>query len=159
MPSSRYYRFKMHTSEEKNKRREIILFWFFFVAASLFIAWAFFFSPFFKITEIKLPENDFVTDNDIRKIIIGSKFLDLGENLFVLSKNRIKSDLAATFPDLTNINIKKEFFHSLIINFEERIQIGIWCQLQADNCYYFDKEGIVFKKAPQTEGFLILKIQ
>lgn len=164
MPSSRYYRFKTRTSEKKTKRRETILFWFFFTVAFIFIMWSFFFSPFFKITEIKLPENDFVTNNDIHKLIIGSEPFNFGENLFVLSKNRIKSDLAATFPDITNINIKKELFHSLVINFEKRVQMGIWCHPmdgypEGDQCYYFDKEGIVFKEAPQTEGFLILKVQ
>ncbi|MDP2945985.1 MAG: hypothetical protein Q8N61_00835, partial [bacterium] len=111
------------------------------------------------ITEIKLPENDVVTKNDIHKLMVSSAPLNLGENIFILSKNRVKSGLAATFPTITDIRIKKEPFHGLIVNFEKRIQIGIWCQPQADNCYYFDKEGIVFKKAPQTEGALILKIE
>ncbi|MCX6812881.1 MAG: hypothetical protein NTV77_00080 [Candidatus Azambacteria bacterium] len=164
MPSSKYWRFKTIKKEEKAKRWEVILFWFFFAAAFLTIAWAFLFSPFFKITKIKLPENDIVTDNDIHKLIINSAPLNLGENIFILSKNQIKSGLAAIFPAITDINIKKELFHGLIVNFEKRIQIGIWChpaadQPQGDNCYYFDKEGIVFKEAPQTEGALILKIE
>lgn len=121
-------------------------------------------SPFFKITEIKLPENNFITNSDIHKLMINSAPLNLGENIFILSKNRIKSELAAAFPAITDISIKKEPFHGLIVNFEKRIQIGIWCrptgdQPLADNCYYFDKEGIIFKEAPITEGALILRIQ
>lgn len=158
MPSSRYYRFKTLTSKERVKKREIMFFGLFFAGAFLFILWSFFFSPFFKITEIKLPENDLITNNDIHKLITNSAPLNLGENLFILSKKHIKADLAAAFPVLTDINIKKELFHGLVINFEKRIQIGIWCQL-ADDCYYFDKEGIIFKEAPQTEGALILKIK
>jgi len=111
-----------------------------------------------------LPKNDIITTNDIRKLIITGAPLNLGENLFILSKNQIKSELVAAFPTITGINIKKELFHGLIINFEKRVQIGIWCQPNtdptlADNCYYFDKEGIIFKEAPQTEGTLILKIK
>ncbi|MCX6813773.1 MAG: hypothetical protein NT078_00895 [Candidatus Azambacteria bacterium] len=157
MPSSRYYRLKTLTSEERIRRRKRILFWFFFTAAFLFIIWSFLMSPFFEITEIKLPENDIITNDDIHKFIIGSAPLNLGKNLFILSKNRIKSDLAAAFPVITDINIKKELFHGLIINFEKRIQIGIWCN--DSDCYYLDKKGIIFKKAPLTEGALILKIK
>ncbi len=164
MPSSKYWRFKTIKKEERVKRRKVIFFWFSFTVAFLTIMWSFFMSPFFKITEIKLPENDFITNNDIHKLMINSAPLNLGENIFILSKNRIKSGLAAAFPAITDISIKKEPFHGLIVNFEKRIQIGIWChpasdQPQADNCYYFDKEGIVFKEAPQTEGALILKME
>ena len=159
MPSSKYWRFKTIKKEERAKYWKVIFFWFSFTIAFLTIAWVFLFSPFFKITEIKLPENDVVTKNDIHKFILSSAPLNLGENIFILSKNRVKSGLAATFPTITDINIKKELFHGLIVNFKKRIQIGIWCQSQADKCYYFDKEGIVFKKAPQTEGALILKIK
>ncbi len=160
MPSSKYWRFKTIKKEARVKHRKVIFFWFFFTVALLTIVWSFSFSPFFKITEIKLPENDIVTSNDIHKLMISSAPLNLGENIFILSKNQIKSGLAAIFPAITDISIKKEPFHGLIVNFEKRIQIGIWCQPKADSrCYYFDKEGIVFKEAPQTEGALILKIE
>lgn len=171
MPSSKYWRFKTIKKEERVKRWKDIFFWFSFTVAFLTIMWSFFFSPFFKITEIKLPENDVVTNNNIHELILSSAPLNLGENIFILSKNQIKSDLAALFPTITDISIKKEPFHGLIVNFEKRIQIGIWCrpagdprlqngqEPQSDNCYYFDKEGIVFKEAPQTEGALILKME
>ena len=150
-----------------------ISFWFVFAIAFLTIVWSFFFSPFFKIAEIKLSKNDIVTSDDIHKFIIDSAPLNLGENLLIVSKDQIKSHLAAAFPAITGINIKKELFHSLIVDFEKRIQVGIWCHSkqeppaspelqrgeQADQCYYFDKEGIIFKEAPQTEGALILKIK
>ena len=157
MPSSKYWRFKTIKKEERTKRWKVVFFWFFFTIIFLAIMWLFFFSPFFKITKIKVPENDSVTNNDIHKLIINSTPLDLGENIFILSKNKIKSGLAAAFPAITDISIKKELLHGLIVNFEKRIQIGIWCN--KTNCYYFDKEGIVFKEAPQTEGTLILKIE
>ncbi len=164
MPSSRYYRLKTVKSEEKTKKREMIIFWSFFGIAFFSIAWSFLMSPFFKITEIKLPENNFITGNDIKRLISSSIPLNLGENLILLPKNKIKSDLTAAFPAITNIDIKKELFHDLIINFEKRIQIGIWChpvggRPEGDNCYYIDKEGVIFKEAPLTEGALILKIK
>lgn len=157
MPSSRYYRFKSHSSKERAEKRKIIFFWFVFVIIFIFVGWLFFISPFFKITEIKLPENDTVTANDIRKIMTGSAPFDLGENLFILSRSNIKTALTAAFPTITSINVEKELFNGLTVKFEKRIPVGIWCS--EINCYYFDREGIVFKKAPVTEGGLILKIE
>ena len=164
MPSSKYWRFKTIKKEERAKHWKVIFFWFFIAAAFLIIAWSFFVSPFFKITKIKLPENDIITTDDIRKLIITNAPLNLGENLFILSKTRLKFQLVAAFPAITSISIKKEPLNGLTVNFEKRVQIGIWCQSKAeqpptDNCYYFDKEGIIFKNAPQTEGVLILKIK
>ncbi len=157
MPSSRYYRFKSHSSKERAEKRKIILLWSVSVAIFVFIMWSFFASPFFKITDIKLPENDIVTANDIRKIMSDSAPFDLGENLFILSKSNIKTTLTAAFPTITGINVEKELFNGLTVRYEKRIPIGIWCG--KINCYYFDKEGIIFKEAPLTEGGLILKIE
>ncbi|MDO8443626.1 MAG: FtsQ-type POTRA domain-containing protein [Candidatus Azambacteria bacterium] len=157
MPSSRYYRFKAHSSKERAEKIKTFLFWSVSVAIFIFIMWSFFASPFFKITKIKLPENDIVTTNDIRKIMSDSAPFDLGENLFILSKNNIKGTLTAAFPTITSINVEKELFNGLTVRYEKRIPVGIWCG--KDNCYYFDKEGIIFKEAPVTEGGLILKIQ
>ena len=141
----------------------MILSWVVFAAVFVFIAWSFFISPIFKITEIKLPENDIVTADDVHKIISNSAPFDLGKNLFILSKNDIKATLSAAFPAITDIKVEKELFNSLAIRFEKRIPVGLWChpsggQPSVDNCYYFDKEGIIFKEAPLTEGGLILKI-
>ncbi len=164
MPSSRYYRFKSHSSKERAQKRKTILLWSVSVAVFIFVAWLFFVSSFFKITDIKLPENNIVTISDIRKIMAGSAPFDLGENLFILSKNNIKTTLTAAFPAITGINVEKELFNGLTIKFEKRIPVGIWCHPmgdhpEGDDCYYFDKEGTIFKEAPITEGGLILKIQ
>jgi len=164
MPSSRYYRFKTLSSKERVKKWRMIFLRTFFVAVFIFVIWLFFASSFFKIKEIKLPENDIVTVGDIRKIMTGSAPFDLGENLFILSKNNIKTTLTAAFPAITGVNVEKELFNGLAVSFEKRIPIGLWCRPagghpEGDNCYYFDKEGIIFKEAPVTEGGLILKIE
>lgn len=142
----------------------MIIFWFVFAAAFISIMWLFFMSPFFKITKITLPENDIVPKNEINNLVANNAPLNLGENIFIFSKNKMKLSLVAAFPAITNISVKKELFHGLDINFEKRIPIGIWCQPtdtkpETGNCYYLDKEGIIFREAPTTEGSLILKIR
>ena len=118
--------------------------------------WFFLISSVFRIVTIKLSENNVVSDTDIQQVINNNAPFNFGDNFFILSKNNIKTKLAGAFPILTDINIEKRPFQTLIINFEKRIPIGIWCN---NNCYYFDKEGIVFQETPQTEGSLILKVE
>ncbi|GEM_PF-3108573 len=157
MPSSRYYRFKTTGKEERARQRNIFFFWTVFSVAFAAVLWSFFLSPFFRITEIKLPKNDLVAASDIQNLIVQNRPLKLGENLLILSKSRLKADLANSFPAITDIKIKKQLFHSLLIDFTKRLPLGLWCD--GASCYYFDKEGIIFKEAPLTEGALILKIQ
>ncbi|MBI4919950.1 hypothetical protein HY838_01535 [Candidatus Azambacteria bacterium] len=157
MPSSKYWRFKTIKKEERKRNWKFRLFYFASSAILIIAIWALFFSSFFKITEVKLPKNDIIAADDIYKLTAASAPLHLGENLFILSKNRLNVKLAAAFPELTNISISKKPLHGLAIDFEKRTQIGIW--QNNTGSYYLDKEGIIFKEAPQTEGALILKIK
>lgn len=156
MPSSRYYRFKTTNREEKIKRLKIFFLSLFFLGSILTVLWLIFISSFFNIQNINVSNNIILDRSDVEKIISNIAPLGLGENLLILSKSRLKSELAAAFPSITDITIKKNLFHTLIINFQNRVQIGIWCH---NNCYYFDKNGIIFSQAPQTEGSLILKVE
>ena len=164
MPSSRYYRFKIISREEKIKKLKILFFslWLLIVISTIF--WSIFISSFFNIQNINFSDNTVLNRDDALNIISSIAPFGLGENLLILSKSRLKSELAAAFPSVTDIIIKKKLFHTIIVSFHKRIQIGIWCQpavdhLQGDNCYYFDKNGIAFAKTPETEGSLILTIK
>lgn len=164
MPSSRYYKFKEVSREERIKKLKSSLLFFGIFCLFVGIIWIVFLSPTFKIKEINIiSDSIYLNRDDILKIISDIAPFGLKENLLVISNSRLKSELTATFPAITDISVKKKLFNTLTVNFKKRVQIGIWChptggQPQADNCYYFDKEGIVFSQAPETEGGLILKI-
>lgn len=157
MPSSRYYRFKTTSKEEKIKRLKILFFSLCLLAFILSVFWLIFISSVFNIQNVVLSDAAVLNRSDILNIIFNIAPFGLGENLIILSKSRLKSELIATFPSITDIIIKKKLFHTVVIDFHKRIQIGIWCNEM--NCYYFDKDGIVFSQTPPTEGSLILKIK
>ncbi|HAJ44332.1 MAG: hypothetical protein UV53_C0014G0004 [Candidatus Azambacteria bacterium GW2011_GWE1_42_9] len=164
MPSSRYYRFKTHSEAQTYQKKKTVFFWIFGILILIGMIWFFLISSVFRIVTIKLSENNVVSNADVRQVIANNTSFNLDENFFILSKNNIKTKLAAAFPILTDINIEKRPFQTLIINFEKRIPIGIWCHPtgdhpKGDNCFYLDKEGIVFQETPQTEGSLILKVE
>ena len=122
MPSSRYYRFKTADEKERKRKLKTTLFWSVFTVAFLTIIWLFFISPFFKITQIQLPESDIVTKEDISGLIAANLPLKIGENILLFSSGRLKAALAITFPTITNLKIRKKLFHTIVIGFEKRVQ-------------------------------------
>lgn len=165
MPSSRYYRFKTTSREERIKKLKTLFFSIGICSLFLVIIWAIFLSPILKIKNIDIisADNHLNRDNILKTISYIAPLGFFKENLLVLSKSNLKSELSSNFPAITDITVEKKLFNTLTVNFNKRIPVGIWCHYMgseppADNCYYFDKEGIVFVRAPQTEGSLILKI-
>lgn len=167
MPSSRYYRFKILDKKEKIKKIKVFASYFLILIVFLFLIWTIFLSSLFDIRYIAVSDSNYLTKDEVEETIFSIGTFSLGKNLLILSKYRLKEKLAAAFPAITNVTIRKKFLHTLTINFQKRIPLGIWCrptgdQPQADNdndCYFFDKEGIAFTKVPRTEGSLILKIE
>ena len=157
MPSSRYYRFKTLNKKERKRKLKTTLFWSAFTVAFFTIIWSFFISPFFKITQIQLPESDIVTKEDIEGLLVANLPFKIGENILLLSSGRLASALAIAFPTITNLKVSKKLFHTIVIGFEKRVQIGFWCN--ESTCYSLDKDGIIFKEVPISEGSLILKIK
>lgn len=130
----------------------------------LTVFWLIFMSSFFSIQNINFSDNTVLNRDETLNIISNIAPFGLSENLLILSKSRLKSELAAAFPSITDITIRKKLFHTVIIDFAKRIQVGIWCHPAADhpqgnNCHYFDKDGVAFAETPETEGSLILKIE
>lgn len=159
MPSSRYYRFKTMDREEKIKKFKILFFLLSIFGFIMVIFWLIFISSFFDIQNINLSDNTALNRDNVENIILNIMPLGLGKNLLIVSKASLKSRLIAAFPQITDVTIKKKLFHTIIIDFKKRIQTGIWCQSETGTCFYFDKDGVIFAEAPQTEGSLILKIK
>ena len=157
MPSSRYYRFKTISREEKIKKLKILFFSSLLSGFILTAFWLIFISSFFNIQNINSSDNTVLNRDNALNIILSIAPFGFNENLLILSKSRLKSEITAAFPSITDITIKKKLFHTITINFNKRIQIGIWCNDK--NCFYFDKDGVIFSQAPQTEGSLILKVK
>jgi hypothetical protein len=151
-----YYR------KRKRKRIRGIL----IVICSLFLIFlaGFFLLPIFKIKAIEISGNREIRAEDIKNILNY-------KNIFLATKNRIKSDLIKKFPLIAELEIRINLFKRKIeLNLKEREGFGIVCQAekikqenveidQTKNCFYIDKEGVIFEDAPQTSGSLIILIK
>jgi len=151
-----YYR-----KRKRTKIRGILI-----VICSLFLILlaGFFLFPIFKIKTIEITGNKEIKAEEIRNILNY-------KNIFLATKEKIKSDLIKKFPLIAELEIKTNLVKRKVeINLKEREEFGIVCQAekikqenveieQIKECFYIDKEGIIFEDALQTSGSLIILIK
>lgn len=152
---------KRDWGEKKTFRKKIIIFlWFLFLI--LILAYVLLLSPIFRIKEIKISGNRVISNEEIRDSLnsfLYKKFLVFfnQNNIFLARGDNLKNIIFSDFPRILSIEIKKDIFNKTIdLRIIERKEAGIFCR---GECYYIDKEGVIFEDAPQTSGTLILMIK
>jgi len=141
----------------------------------LILSYTLFFSPIFQIKEIRISGNRIIEEKEIldflnnflqKKVLI---FFNRN-SIFLVSDSKLKEIFTENFPRIYSIKVKKNLFKKTIsLEIKERQEIGILCKIQKQqektlqevvkNCYYFDKDGVIFEEAPQTSGSLLLLIK
>ena len=140
------YRYRTYKKRKLNKRGIMLI-----IALLLLfgLVYVLFFSPIFKIKEVLISGNQKISSDEIKNSLICN-------NIFLTTTKSVKSQLLQKFPEIMDLKISKNIFNKkLEINIQERESIGIFCETSKDMCFYFDKNGIVFEKAPDTSGGLI----
>jgi len=145
-------------------------------------AWVILKSPVFSATSIEITGNSTVATDDIRLLLYsrllagpwrGLKALLGFRNMLIWPPGFSGADLIF-LPPLKSLSIKKDYRnHRVLVAVLERKPEGIWClQTQTDadgtltdaegslrksasGCWWFDDEGVVFRKALNTSGSLI----
>ena len=129
-----------------------------------------FFSTFLKIKEISIiriaqnnqpiyPDQELI--DDLKKFFNGEKksFLFF-EPDHILGWNESAEAFLENYRGIEKLKIKKDYFERKIkIEVKEREKFGVWCLTTAvNNCWWFDKNGVIFLEAPKIEGNLINKV-
>lgn len=148
------------------KRRRIfrikIYFLLFFISIISFgIFYLLAYSDVFKIKFISIENNIFLSDDEIiknlRQFVLSSKFAGQAgfENMWSWPSGKIE----VTNPAILEIDINKNWFKKNIeVTVFERERFAIWCAFNGKNCYWIDKNGILFAPAPLTEGSLVFTV-
>jgi cell division septal protein FtsQ len=114
------------------------------------------FSSFFQIKEIKISDNQKVSAENLRNVIesqIIRNFLFFStKSIFLADFPKIKVKISETFPQIAQINFKREFPDTLTVTVEERKPIAVFNQ--EDLYFFLDKEGIIFENT-LADGQLI----
>jgi cell division septal protein FtsQ len=129
------------------------------IGASYFVLY----SDFFKVKGFEVSESRFTPEDKLlaaldTQMIARSRLLSvLGPDNILFWSFGKKPEKLENLPLLARVSVDTDLTDGkVIISTEERYFSGIWCA--SVGCYAFDKEGIIFAKAPEAEGTLILKV-
>ena len=129
------------------------------------------YSSFFRITRININNTQIDADKtveNLKSFFVGqSKIAEfLGpENILIWKPEKI-SEFIKNYPQIAELKIEKNYFgREIKISVLERERFGIWCQLTTNDqrpttndCWWFDKKGVIFSEALKAEGQLINKV-
>lgn len=128
---------------------------------SLFF-WAIFYSPLFVISDVRVKAEGLNTENitkTIEPLVFGRKYGIFKKNhpLFI-DERLLTAKIMESFSQIGEATAKYNFFdHYLEIGIELRKPVAHWC-LDLE-CYLIDRRGIIYGKAGEREGSLILAIR
>ncbi len=125
-------------------------------------AYLFLFSPLFKIRNISIQglssDQKAILLADVQRVMetkmLGVK---LYQNIFLFNADKVGDEFIVDMPVIKSVQVKKNYLRGLEFNFLMRKPIGIWCF--NDNCQYFDEDGKLLGKAPESSGFVYLTVK
>ncbi|MFA7216729.1 MAG: hypothetical protein WC095_01965 [Candidatus Paceibacterota bacterium] len=81
-------------------------------------------------------------------------------NIFIYKKKDLHTYLEENFSRIDQVSIRLGDGNSLLVNIQERLPYALWCTrietseegVQPEDCYFMDKSGIIYSKAPRFSG-------
>jgi len=108
------------------------------------------FSSVFQVKDVKISGNQKIQTQDIENLIkekINKKLLFFPQkSIFLIDSNEIVRSLSEKFLKIDKVILKRRLPATLIVEIQERLPLGVWCQ--GENCFYVDREGIIFEENP-----------
>ncbi len=122
------------------------------------------YSGVFRVKSFEVSESRYTPDNVLlaaldAEMIGRSRLLSmLGPDNILFWEFGRKPSVLDNLPLVARISVETDLTAGkVLVKTEERDFSGIWCLLTED-CYAFDDNGIIFARAPEAEGALILKV-
>jgi cell division septal protein FtsQ len=153
-------------SSRKIKRKrsffKIILLLFLFLAVLAGIVWLLYI-PQIRIKNISVKGQQILNKekiiSKISEILAGKYFYIISkDNIVIFSKEGLKKEIMKVFPRVKEIMVDEKLPDSLLITIKERESKALLCQTdKSEDCYYIDKDGFVFERAPSFSGNIYLK--
>lgn len=155
-------------SRKKRVRILVLSFTLFF---SCFGALSYFsFNQKVTLSNIEINGTHIIDVDDIEKVVrenlAGRYFYIFSKsNFLIYPKNKIYNNLKKDFPRIEELSVSKKGFRTLEIKIKERTGVYLYCGQDVplvsnnigDNCYFVNKDGFVFDKAPYFSGNVYFK--
>ncbi len=139
-------KFKKIRSRRFRKRKSILkrrIFWNFVLIFILafFVFYFLFFTEIFKIKEIQIltEKENLVLRGSLESVLKK----ELNNSFFLISSKKIEEKILKDYPEIKEVNLKKKFPKTLILEVKTRKAVDIWC-FKEDNCFLIDREGVIF---------------
>lgn len=112
------------------------------------------YSSVFKIVDVEITNakhTDIVAlKKDVNTQLEGSRFLILpNNNAFLYPQSKIEKYILKTYPSIEKVDIKINSKKIVTVEIKDRLPLGVWC---ADECYFYDSDGVIFKKSFKYTG-------
>ncbi len=78
-------------------------------------------------------------------------------NILLIPGKDIKRSLINAYPRIENIDLDLKGFNELEIEIEEYEADAVWCTSDSLKCYFMDKDGFIFAKAPSFSGNIFFR--
>ncbi|KKQ23310.1 MAG: hypothetical protein US36_C0002G0035 [Candidatus Wolfebacteria bacterium GW2011_GWC1_37_10] len=164
----------MEIIAEKQRKRKRLAFKFkaystiiFFSLLIVFALYLLIQTNIFKIKNIEVVQLN-INQSETQKIIGKYKIFLAGQSKIkaILGTDNIlvwenSEEFLKSQPHISEFSIEKDYLNREIkIKISDREKFGIWCLSgqNPSNCWWFDKHGLIFEKAPLVEGEMIYKI-
>ncbi len=152
------------------------------------IGWTIFYSPLFRINEVKVVGNEVVSTGEItdslKKSVLSNSFFSRyfgTSNILFWPDSFPSGELVKSAPELKSVSMEKDYKKREVkIIVEERKPFGVWClrgaqtdagskdnftgnssenpRSSATSCFWFDSEGFIFRNAVDVEGSVITSV-
>ena len=99
----------------------------------------------------------------VRDKIRGSYFFVIPKNnILFYPRNDIQAAIAAAYPRLERVEVAKRDLTGVTVSVAEKHPFALWCgesysSEDAGRCYFLDKSGFVFAKAPDFSGMVFMR--
>lgn len=77
------------------------------------------------------------------------------KSILVVDGGQIREDILNTFPEISEVEVGKNFFNTISVQIIERKALALWCE--NDSCFLLDEHGVIFEEAPSDSGLIIIK--
>lgn len=140
----------------------------FYLLADL-AAWFILRTPTFQIKEVRFVGGEEATNGRVASVILSRAIRGsfwravLGVNNMLVWPGTLDGEGLAFLPDLKSVTIEKNYEKGAVtVKIEERMPYGIWCEAgtspEVGDCWWFDEEGVIFKRAIFTEGSVVTTV-
>lgn len=119
--------------------------------------------PGFQVRDISVVGTSVLDVEDIQTYVqdqlVGARLWIFPKtSIFLISEQGLEHSLQSAFPRIETVAVKRSSFHSLEVSINEFDALYLWCRHSVEDCYFMDKKGIVYSRAPVFSGTAYPKI-